>query len=177
MGAYLMLGTGTDTAATPTIVGGVSESTHAKWIQINSWSISAARPVVSDQGTEESRHRGESQVGEISISKVIDKSTVYILQNLLQGVSIPNAQIDMTTTEGENAVKVYFSLLMMTNVRITNHSLSGAGDEGSLASESFSLNPTSVTWKYIYKDPTDKQDKPSSVGYNLGTVVVNPGGA
>jgi type VI secretion system secreted protein Hcp len=173
MGAYLMLGTGTGTSATPTIQGGVTESTHANWIQINSWSISAARPVVSDQGSEESRHRGESQVGEISISKVIDKSTVYVLQDLLQGVSIPNAQIDMTTTEGENAIKVYFSLLM-TNVRITNHSLSGAGDEGSLASESFSLNPTSVTWTYIWKDPTDKQDKPSSVGYNLGTVVVNP---
>ncbi len=174
MGAYLMLGTGTDTSAKPTIVGGVTEDTHKDWIQINSWSISAARPVVSDQGSEESRHRGESQVGEISISKVIDKSTVYVLQNLLQGVSVKNAQIDMTTSEGEAKVKVYFSLLM-ENVRITNHSLSGAGDEGSLASESFSLNSTSITWKYIWKDPTDKEDKPSSVGYNLGTVVVGGG--
>jgi len=170
MGAYLMMG---GTSASPTIVGGVSESTHAKWIQIQSFSISAARPVVSDQGSEESRHRGESQVGEVSISKVIDVSTVYILQNLLQGVSLDNVQLDMTTTEGTNAVIVYFSLIM-TNVRITNHSLSGSGDEGSLASESFSLNPTSVTWKYFYNDPTDKQTKPSSVGYNLGTVVVNP---
>jgi type VI secretion system secreted protein Hcp len=173
MGAYLLLG---GTAASPTIQGGVTESTHTNWIQINSWSISAARPVVSDQGSEESRHRGESQVGEISISKVIDKSTVYVLQNLLQGVSLDNAQIDMTTTEGDNSVKVYFSLLM-TNVRITNHSLSGAGDEGALASESFSLNPTSVTWKYIWNDPTDKQPKPSSVAYNLGTVTVGGGGS
>jgi type VI secretion system secreted protein Hcp len=163
-----MLG-GTDKA--PKIQGGVTESTHKDWIQINSWSISAARPVISDQGMEESRHRGESQVGEVSISKVIDKSTVYVLQNLLQGVSIDKAQIDMTTSEGENAVKVYFSL-MLENVRITNHSISGAGDEGSLASESFSLNSTSVTWKYIWKDPTDKQDKPSSVAYNLDTVQV-----
>ena len=168
MGAYLMLG---GTSAAPTVKGGVTEDTHKDWIQINSWSISAARPVVSDQGSEEGRHRGESQVGEISISKSIDKSTVYVLQDLLQGKSLDKAQIDMTTTEGDNKVKVYFSLLM-DNVRITNHSLSGAGDEGALASESFSLNSTAVTWKYIWKDPTDKQDKPSSVAYNLGSVVV-----
>ncbi len=137
MGAYLMLG---GTAASPTIVGGVTESTHPQWIQINSWSISAARPVVSDQGSEESRHRGESQVGEISISKVIDKASVYILQNLLQGNSIDNAQIDMTTTEGDKAVKVYFTL-KMTNVRITNHSLSGAGDEGCAGFGEFQPEP------------------------------------
>lgn len=168
MGAYLLLG---GTAAAPKVKGGVTESTHKDWIQINSWSISAARPVVSDQGSEESRHRGESQVGEISVSKVIDKSSVYILQNLLQGNSIDNAQIDMTTTEGDKAVKIYFTL-KMTNVRITNHSLSGAGDEGSLASESFSLNPTSVTWTYNEKVPTDDKDTPHTVGYNLDTVVV-----
>jgi type VI secretion system secreted protein Hcp len=167
MGAYLMLGK--DTA--PSIKGGVTEDTHKDWIQINSWSISAARPVVSDQGSEESRHRGESQVGEVSVSKVIDKATVYILQDLLQGNSIANAQIDMTTTEGEKKVKVYFTL-KMTNVRITNHSLSGAGDEGSLASESFSLNGVSVTWTYNEKVPTDDKDTPHTVGYNLGTVVV-----
>jgi type VI secretion system secreted protein Hcp len=167
MGAYLMLGAGTS----PTIKGGVTEDTHKDWIQINSWSISAARPVVSDQGSEESRHRGESQVGEVSVSKVIDKSTVYLLQDLLQGNSIKDGQIDMTTTEGEKKVKVYFTL-KMTNIRITNHSLSGAGDEGALASESFSLNPTSLTWTYNEKVPTDDKDTPHTVGYNLETVVV-----
>jgi type VI secretion system secreted protein Hcp len=162
-----MLGKGTS----PTIKGGVTESTHKDWIQINSWSISAARPVVSDQGSEESRHRGESQVGEISISKVIDKSSVYVLQNLLQGNSITDGQIDMTTTEGDKAVKVYFTL-KMTNIRITNHSLSGAGDEGALASESFSLNPTSVTWTYNEKVATDDKDTPHTVGYNMEAVTV-----
>ena len=127
--------------------------------------------MVSDQGSEESRHRGESQVGEISISKVIDKATVYILQNLLQGNSLDNAQIDMTTAEGEKAVKIYFTL-KMTNVRITNHSISGSGDEGSLASESFSLNPTSVTWTYNEKVPTDDKDTPHTVGYNVDAITV-----
>src|SRR4051812_10841334 len=107
MGAYLMLG---GTAKAPTIKGGVIEDTHKDWIQINSWSNSASRPVVSDGGSEESRHRGESQVSEISISKVVDKSSAYILQNLLQGVSLPAVQIDMTTTEGENKVFVYYTL-------------------------------------------------------------------
>jgi len=171
MGAYLMLG-GTDKS--PTVKGGVTEETHKDWIQINSWSISAARPVVADQGSEESRHRGESQVGEISISKVIDKSTVYVIQELLKGTSLDKAQIDQTTSEGQDKIKVYFSL-NMENVRITNHSISGAGDEGALASESFSLNATSVTWKYIAQDPTDKKDVPHTAGYNLDTVVV--GGA
>ncbi len=150
------------------------EETHKNWIQINSWSNSAARPVVSDGGSEESRHRGEAQVGEISISKAVDKASPYILQNLLQGVSLDKVQIDMTTAEGENKVKVYYTIAM-TNVRITNYSHSGAGDEGSLATESFSLNSTSFIWTYTEKDPTDKQDKPHSVGFNLDSVVVEPG--
>ena len=74
--------------------------------------------MVSDQGSEESRHRGESQVGEVSISKVIDKSSVYILQNLLQGVSIDNAQIDMTTTEGDQRGQ---GLLFVDNDECSNH--------------------------------------------------------
>jgi type VI secretion system secreted protein Hcp len=171
MAAYLMLGD----KDKPTIMGGVTEETHKDWIKINSWSNSAARPVVSEGGTEESRHRGESQVSEISISKVIDKASVYILQNLLQGVSIPQVKIDMTTAEGENKVVVYYTITM-TNVRITNYSISGAGDEGALASESFSLNSTSFEWKYNQKDATDKDVVPHSVGFNLGTVVVSPGG-
>jgi len=162
MGAYMKLGD---------IKGGVLQENHKDWIMINSWSISAARPVVSDQGSEESRHRGESQVGEISVSKVIDKSTVYIVQDLLKGTVQKEAMIEMTTTEGDKKVKTYFTL-KMTDVRITNHSLSGAGDEGSLASESFSLNPTAVTWTYHESNPLAKEDKPHTVGYNLDTIVV-----
>src|SRR5262249_16110080 len=149
----------------------VTESTHKDWIMINSWSVAASRPVVADGGSEESRHRGESQVTEVSVSKVMDKSSVYIIQNQLQGNSIDKAQIAMTTSEGETTVRVYFTLTM-PNVRITNHSVSGAGDEGALASESFSLNSTAVEWKYIEKDPTDKKDVPHSTGFNLDTVVV-----
>jgi type VI secretion system secreted protein Hcp len=171
MGAFLMLG---GTKAAPTIKGGVTEDTHKDWIKINSWSNSASRPVVSEGGSEESRHRGESQVSEISISKVVDKSSAYILQNLLQGVSLDNVLIDMTTSEGDNSVFVYYTITM-TNVRITNYSISGAGDEGSLASESFSLNSTSFVWSYKEKDPTNKKETPHSIGFNLDKVVVEPG--
>jgi type VI secretion system secreted protein Hcp len=171
MGAYLLLG-GTDKA--PKIEGSSIESTHEKWIPINSWSFSAARPVVSDGGSEESRHRGEAQVGELSISKVIDKSSVYVLQALLQGDALDNIQIDMTSVESDKTVFVYYTI-KGTVVRITNYSTSGAGDEGAVASESFSLNCTSLTWTYNFKDPTTKEAKPSTVGFNLDTVVSSGG--
>ncbi len=173
MGAYLMLA---DTGTTPTIKGGSTESTHVDWIPINSWSFSAARPVVSDGGSEESRHRGEAQVGELSISKVIDKSSVYILQSLLRGDSMENIQIDLTTVESDKTVFVYYTV-KGTAVRITNYSTSGAGDEGSVATESFNLNCTSVTWTYNFKDPSTKQATPSTVGFNLDTVVTSPTGS
>jgi type VI secretion system Hcp family effector len=166
MGAYLKLG-GADK---PTIKGGSQESTHIDWININSWSFSAARPVVTDGATEEQRHRGEAQVGEISISKVIDKSSVYVLQALLTGDVLDKVQIDMTTVEKDKSVTVYYSI-KGENARITNHSTSGAGDEGSVASESFSINCTSLTWTYNYKDPTTQQTTPSTAGFNLDKVV------
>jgi len=170
MGAYLMLG---GTAAAPTIEGSSTESTHVNWIPINSWSFSAARPVVSGGGAEESRHRGEAEVGELAISKVIDKSSVYILQSLLKGDALDNIQIDMTTVEAEKTVFVYYTI-KGTVVRITNYSTSGAGDEGSVATESFNLNSTSLTWTYNYKDPTTKEATPSTVAFNLDTVVTGP---
>ncbi len=171
MGAYLMLG---GTATAPTIQGSSTESTHTNWIPINSWSFTAARPVVSDGGSEESRHRGEAQVGEVAISKVIDKSSVYILQALLKGDALDNIQIDLTTVEADNTVFVYYTV-KGTVVRITNFSTSGAGDEGSVATESFNLNSTSLTWTYNYKDPTTKTAVPSTVGFNLDTVVTGGG--
>ncbi len=169
MGAYLKLG-GADK---PTIKGGSQESTHMDWININSWSISAARPVVSDGATEELRHRGEAQVGEISISKVVDMSSVYILQALLMGDVLDKIQIDMTTVENDKSVTIYYTI-KGENARITNFSNSGAGDEGSLASESFSLNCTALTWTYNYKDPTSKKTTPSTAGFNLDKVVTEP---
>lgn len=120
------------------------------------------------------RHRGEAQVGELAISKVIDKSSVYILQSLLKGDALDNIQIDMTTVEADNTVFVYYTV-KGTVVRITNFSTSGAGEEGSVATESFNLNCTSVTWTYNYKDPTTKQSTPSTVGFNLDTVVTSGG--
>jgi len=165
-----------ETGTTPTIKGGSTESTHVDWIPINSWSFSAARPVVSDGGSEESRHRGEAQVGELAISKVIDKSSVYILQALLKGESMENIQIDLTTVESDKTVFVYYTV-KGTAVRITNYSTSGAGDEGSVATESFNLNCTSVTWTYNFKDPSTKQATPSTVGFNLDTVVTSPTGS
>jgi type VI secretion system secreted protein Hcp len=170
MGAYLMLA---QEGEKPTILGSSTESTHVDWIPINSWSFSAARPVVSDGGSEESRHRGEAQVGELSISKVIDKSSVYILQSLLKGEALANIQIDMTTVESDKSVFVYYTI-KGTTVRITNYSTSGAGDEGSVASESFSLNCTALTWTYTYRAPDTKEPKPSTVGFNLDTVVTEP---
>lgn len=170
MGAYLLLG-GTDKA--PTIKGSSTESTHADWIPINSWSLSAARPVVSTGGSEESRHRGEAEVSEISISKVIDKSSVYILQSLLRGDALDNIQIDLTSVEADNSVFVYYTI-KGTTARITNFSNSGAGDEGSVATESFNLNCTSLTWTYNFKDPTLKKTVPSTAGFNLDTVVTTP---
>src|SRR5438128_2337224 len=141
MGAYLHIG-GKDPKSEPTIKGGVTEATHKNWIAINSWSSSASRPIVSEGGSEKSRHRGEAEVSEIAVSKVIDKSSVYVLQSVLQGTSIDQVQLDMTTAEGDNQVFTYYTITM-TDVRITNYSISGAGDEGSLAQESFNLNCTS----------------------------------
>ena len=70
MGAYLMLG---GTGKTPTIAGSSTESKHDKWIPINSWSFSAARPVVSDGRVRRDRDiAGRPRLASISISKVID---------------------------------------------------------------------------------------------------------
>ena len=84
--------------------------------------------------------------------------------------ALDNIQIDLTTVEADKTVFVYYTI-KGTTVRITNYSTSGAGDEGSVATESFNLNCTSVTWTYNFKDPTTKQATPSTVGFNLDTVV------
>jgi type VI secretion system secreted protein Hcp len=167
VGAYLMLST---SGSSPTIQGSSTESTHTNWIPIESWNVSSTRPVVTQGGHEETRHRGEAEVGELTFAKVVDKSSVYLLQNLLEGTSIANMQLDMTTQESGTSVVIYFTI-KGTNVRITNHSFSGSGAEGSVALENFSLNATSLTWTYTYYDPENGSPTPSTVSFNLDTVV------
>jgi type VI secretion system secreted protein Hcp len=169
MGAYLMLASGAS-ATTPTILGSSTQSTHTNWIPIESWSMGSTRPVVPQGGSEETRHRGEAEIGELSFHKVVDKSSVYLLQNLLQGTSLGTMQLDMTTQESGTSVVIYFTIIG-TNVRITNHSLTGAGLEGAVAQETFTLNATSLTWTYTYYSPEDGSPTPSTVSFNLDTVV------
>jgi type VI protein secretion system component Hcp len=136
--------------------------------------MASTRPIVPQGGSEETRHRGEAEIGELTFAKVVDKSSVYLLQNLLEGTSIANMQLDMTTQESGASVVIYFTI-KGTNVRITNHSFTGSGAEGAVATENFSLNATSLTWTYTYYDPQDGSPTPSTVSFNLDTVVSGSG--
>ena len=170
MGAYLMLGGSTKE---PKIVGSISEGEHAKWIPINSWSFSAMRPIVSGGGASQTKQMGEAQLSEISISKPVDVSSTYILQTLLNGESLDKMQIDMTSSDNSSAEKpgrTYFTI-KGTVVRITNLSTSGSGDEGSVAYESFNLNCSALSWRFVPYDEANKPGTPVSIGFNLDKVV------
>jgi type VI protein secretion system component Hcp len=166
MGAYLMLG---GTKDKPEVEGSVTEGEHIKWIPISSFSFNAARGIVSIGGSHQTTHMAHADVSDISFSKPMDASSVGILQKLLSGLMFDNLQMDLTSTDNGQK-RTYFSM-KGKYCRITSVSANGSGQEGSVATESFSVNVRSVSWAFYPLDAESKPGTPVVAGWNLDTVV------
>jgi type VI secretion system secreted protein Hcp len=138
------------------IDGEVSEKGHDKWVEIQmaSWAVDKA---IQSGVTGSQRRRGDTRVHDITISKVVDKSSPKLFEAVANGKVFKKVQIEFTATYTD-AGQVTYLALELENVHVASCSVSWS--EGA-SSESCVLNYTKI--KYTYTENDEKGGKKGNV--------------
>jgi len=143
------------------ITGESTDSVHPSWIRCDSASMPVFRSIPSG-AVDQQRTKGETTLGDCSISRQLDMSSPKIMLACAQGVFYTAVNLDFTTTIGGNAEN-YLSFVF-NNAIITSYSVSGNDSGMPLPSESMSLNFTGVSMNYTQLN--------NETGAVVGTVPV-----
>lgn len=140
----------------PGIKGESRNSTHVDWIEVTDFSGCVSTPVGTG-GT------GKSSACEVTISKVVDRSSTYATSYLTQGKTFGSNKvlIDICTLVGGSTYICYYKI-EMNNVVFTAASTSGATGADRPV-ESWSMTFSRIKWTHTYIDPaTGKAATPVS---------------
>jgi len=138
------------------IDGEAKEKGHDKWVEVNSVSWGVDKQVTSGEVGSQ-RRRGDTKVHDITISKVVDKSSPKIFEAVANGKVFKKVEIHFTATYTDSGQVTYLAL-ELENVHVTSCSIGGHG-EG--ASETCTLNFTKI--KYTYTENDEKGSKKGNV--------------
>jgi type VI secretion system secreted protein Hcp len=148
------------------VCGDVTESTHSKWIEVNSFQWGVGRGISSPVGGVNDREATAPSVSEINITKTQDIASALLLDEALEGEG-QDVTIDFCKTDkGKLSVFLTYTL---NNTMISGYTLSSSGDR---PQESLSLNFTKVQctdWELI---SDNSEDGTTRVGYDLGLATV-----
>ena len=132
------------------IEGEIVEKNHKGWIPVESMDSPIYRSIA--EGTiGQNRARGTTSLGDISVTRQLDKSSVKIQEACAAGTFYPEVKIHFCTSIGKEE-RVYLEYVL-TNAIITGYSFHGMGTGDPLPSEDITLNFTSVDWNYTILNP------------------------
>lgn len=128
------------------IKGESVDKEHKDWINLLSVSQGLTRPM--PQGSSGStRQRGSVSCGDVTLVKELDKSSPKLLEAICDGTVFPEVLIDMVTSTGAGNRKPYFTWVLK-NVMVSDFSVAGSTDDGSVPTEQISLNYEEIKWTY-----------------------------
>ena len=158
MGLFLLL-TG--------IVGESTDANHTSWIRCDSASLPVFRSIPSG-AVDQQRTKGETTLGDCSISRQLDLSSPKIMLACAQGTFYTAVNLDFTTTMDGNSQN--YLTFIFNNAVITSYSVSGNDTGMPLPSESMSINFTGVAMNYTTVDNnTGKPTGSVPVTFMLGS--------
>jgi type VI secretion system secreted protein Hcp len=143
------------------ISGESTDGKHPSWIRCDSASMPVFRSIPSG-AVDQQRTKGETTLGDCSISRQLDMSSPKIMLACAQGTFYTAVNLDFTTTIAGNSEN-YLSFVF-NNAIITSYSVSGNDSGMPLPSESMSINFTGVSMMYTQLN--------NSTGAVVGTVPV-----
>jgi len=141
------------------ITGEVTAKNFTGDIQINSfqWGVSRA---INGLGT--GRVLGMPSLSEIVITKLLDKASPTLVNDLLTGVSTP--EVDIFFVNNGRASQTTYAEYKLQNVLISSYSASSSGDR---PTESLSLNFSKITFTEIPLTSTGAPGIPVSTTFDL----------
>lgn len=147
MPAYMKLGD---------IKGEATDTDHKDWIIIESMSSPIFRSV--PQGAkDQQRTKGETTLGDIVVSRQLDKSSTKLQETCANGTFAKEVEIHFCTTV-KNKQEPYL-IYKLKDVIITSYSAHANASGSPLPSEEITLGYSAVEWTYVVIDPKELTKK------------------
>lgn len=141
MPAYMKLGD---------IKGEATDTDHKDWIIIESMSSPIFRSVPSG-AKDQQRTKGETSLGDIVVSRQLDKSSTKLQEACANGTFFKEVEIHFCSTV-KNKQEPYLTYKLF-DVIVSSYSFHGNSSGSPLPSEQVTLGYTKVEWTYIVIDP------------------------
>ena len=125
--------------------GEATDSEHTMWSDMMSFSHTIT---TGDPSGDTTRQRASATLGDVVVTKELDKSSPKLAESILTGKVFPKVEIQLASSAG-----TYFAY-ELKNVMITSYSISGGADE--MPMESFSLNFEAIKITYTEYDSEGK---------------------
>lgn len=143
------------------IKGEAADEGHKEWIEIQSWSWGESNPGYVGVPTTE-----KVNVQDISFTKRIDKSSPQLMLRCAMGQQITSGTLVFTTRAPGAADDTYMKY-ELKDVLISSFQHGGRAADGSLPTESVSLNFSKIEMTYYYVDPTGGDPLPITEGWDI----------
>ncbi len=144
--------------------GPVKTKGYEKWIEVSSFQWGVGRNIGTASRGSSTREASEPSFSEITVTKVLDKSTTKLFTEAVAGDLSKTVKFKFTTTT-KDTVDTYLAV-ELSNCAASAFSIS-AGHEG-IPQESLSINFTKVMFTYTERDEK-VGGSPDTVGYDLPT--------
>jgi len=148
------------------IAGDVTESTHAGWIELNSFQWGVGRGISSPTGGSADRESSAPSISEINVTKSTDVSTTKLLDEAYEGEG-QTVTIDFCKTDKGQLEK--YLTLELTNCMISGFSTSSGGDR---PTESLSLNFTKIAFTNVAMKDNNGTGANDTITYDAGQAKV-----
>jgi type VI secretion system secreted protein Hcp len=148
------------------IEGQSTDQDHEKWINLESISAPISRSI--EQGAkDQGRTRGTTTMGDMALSRPLDKSSVKLAEACAKGTFFPEVEIHLTTQVKEKEEP--YLKYKLKNVIVTSYSFHGTASGSPQPSETITINFSDIDWTYVVIDP-ETGDKKGNVPakYNPG---------
>ena len=145
------------------IDGDATHEDHKKWITIESMQWGVGRAIATATGSTMNREASEPSVAELTVSKQMDTSSVYLFQEACTGQTGKEVKVHLVSTGSPGKTYVEYTL---ENSLVSGYSVSSGGDR---PSESVSISFTKFLMKYIPLESNNEAGSPVTKGYDLAT--------
>ncbi len=144
------------------IKGNATHEEHKDWLDITSMQWGAGRAISTPVGSAFNREASEPSISEITLTKLMDVSSVSLFQEACTGHDGKDCTIHLVSTGKPGRTYAEYKL---TNTLVSGYSCSTGGDR---PTESISLNFTKIEFKHTAYDEKGK-GTPASAHYDLAT--------
>ncbi len=136
------------------IKGESVDHAYADWIEVLAWSWNMSQSGTQHTGT--GGGTGKVSVGDLSLTKYVDKSTPNIMQKCCSGKHYPEAKL-IVRKAGD--MPIDYVKLTMTDVIVSSYNTGGSGGEEQVT-ENLTLNFAKFKHEYTPQNSTTGEKEP-----------------